>query len=65
MHALGGKLGGRDVVADVAAAGGLGQQVLDEAGQAVVGLRDVLAAVQQCREVCAVLPRRERLSVTW
>jgi hypothetical protein len=63
VHAIGSKLGGRDVVADVAATGGLGEQVPDEAGQAVVRLDDVFAAVHQRREVGAVRPAADNLRV--
>lgn len=55
MQAVGGQLIGRDVAADVAVGGGLGQQVIDEAGQVLVGLADVLAAVQERRQEAKLL----------
>lgn len=55
VEAVAGQLLGRDIVADVARLGGLGQQICYEAEQVLLGLGDVLAAMQERRHVVVVM----------
>ncbi|GAA0815651.1 hypothetical protein [Spirilliplanes yamanashiensis] len=51
MDAVGGELGGRDVVPPVAGDDAVGEQVSDEVLQVPRGVRDVIASMEGCSHV--------------